>query len=111
MARSGQIETFLGTVTVLATGGAGKHFLHHQPRPATRRVAMAYRAGRIANMEFYQFHPTRLFSPEAKNSHLRGAPGEGGKLRLRSGALVHGAVRSTGRARPREIVARAIDSS
>ncbi|MEO8539179.1 MAG: FAD-binding protein, partial [bacterium] len=112
--QTGEREIYETSAVVLATGGAGRMFTYTtNPEVATGDgIALAFEAGaEVADLEFYQFHPTAL--------HLEGAPpfliseavrGEGAILRNQSGEAFMSRYHELRDLAPRDVVARAIVS-
>ncbi len=111
-----QIETFLARTTVMATGGIGQVYrATTNPIIATGDgIAMVYRAkGRVANMEFVQFHPTSLYQPGGQNPVFlvsEAVRGKGAILKTPTGEEFMHRYHHLGSLAPRDIVSRAIDS-
>ena len=119
----GAVVTFLACCTLLACGGAGQLFPSTtNPSVSTGDgVAMAVRArADVANMEFYQFHPTSLYtgpgSVAAKKKPNENAflvteavRGHGGRLFNHAGERFMSRYDDRLELAPRDVVARAID--
>ena len=107
------VRRVLARATVLATGGSGQIYLHtSNPEIATGDgSALAWRAGaRLANLEFFQFHPTTLALPEAHNWLISEAlRGHGALLVDDDGRRIMEGVHPMLELAPRDIVARGID--
>ncbi|TFC32175.1 L-aspartate oxidase [Cryobacterium sp. TMT2-18-3] len=104
------LRTIPADTVILATGGAGELFPHTtNPALATGDgVAAAWRAGAsVADLEFYQFHPTALAVPGTPlvSEAVRG---EGAVLRNASGHRFMLDVHPDAELAPRDIVARGI---
>ncbi len=112
---SGEVDTFLARVTLMATGGVGAVYTTTtNPLIATGDgIAMVYRAkGTVEDMEFIQFHPTALFHPGDRPSFLitEAMRGYGAVLRDINGQEFMHKYDERLSLAPRDIVARAIDS-
>jgi L-aspartate oxidase len=107
-------RTILGRHIVLASGGAGQLFSHTtNPQVATGDgLALAYRAGaELADIEFYQFHPTALAVPGFPTFLISEAVrGEGAYLRNAVGERFMLEVDPRAELAPRDVVAKAISA-
>src|SRR5215212_7826789 len=109
---AGRAVEILADATVLATGGCGQVYRYTtNPQVATGDgFAIAHRAGaRLADMEFVQFHPTALDTPENPLQLISEAVrGEGAILVNEGGERFMKKRHRLAELAPRDVVARAI---
>lgn len=111
-----EIDTILAKMTVMCTGGTGQIYKNTtNPIIATGDgISMVYRAkGRIANMEFVQFHPTALYQTTGENPDFlisEAVRGYGAILKDIDGNEFMQKYDDRLSLAPRDIVARAIDN-
>jgi L-aspartate oxidase len=107
-----RVRKVLAQSTILTSGGAGQVYSETtNPDLATGDgLAMAHRAGAVlADMEFFQFHPTGLFLSGAPRFLLTEAiRGEGGYLRNIDCDRFMRQYHEMGELAPRDVVSRAI---
>jgi len=109
---AGQPVEIVADAVVLATGGCGQVYRYTtNPRVATGDgFAIAHRAGvKLADMEFVQFHPTALDTPENPLALVSEAVrGEGAVLRNDRGERFMPSRHRLAELAPRDVVAREI---
>jgi L-aspartate oxidase len=110
--RSGEHQSFDAPAVVLASGGAGQLYSHTtNPDVATGDgIALAFGAGaELADLEFYQFHPTALRLPGVQAFLISEAVrGEGAVLRNAAGDAFMSRYHPLRDLGPRDVVARAM---
>ncbi len=110
--RTGTVEEFGCRYLILATGGSGQLFKYNTNSDIATGdgIALAYTAGaEIADMEFFQFHPTALRMPGVIPFLISEAVrGEGGVLRNADYHPFMADYHEKGDLAPRDIVARSI---
>ncbi|MGY4765833.1 L-aspartate oxidase [Kribbella sp. CWNU-51] len=112
-----QVEQIDARAVVLATGGIGNAYLA-STNPSTVRgdgIALALLAGAsLVDMEFVQFHPTALYTGETSGQLplvTEAVRGEGAVLRDVHGRSIMAGRHPRADLAPRDIVARAIEST
>ncbi|QOR71670.1 L-aspartate oxidase [Ruania alkalisoli] len=110
VAGAGVVQEIQADAVVLATGGAGQLYPYtSNPDVATADgVALAARVGAVlADLEFYQFHPTTLALP-GNFLVSEAVRGEGAVLRDSAGSRFMIGVHPDAELAPRDVVARAV---
>lgn len=108
-----KVKLITADAVVLATGGCGNLYQYHTNAPFSNGegYAIAERAGaQIADMEFVQFHPTRLYDPLSKHHVLitEAFRGAGAVLRDHTMCDLMADVHPLGSLAPRDVVSRSM---
>ena len=113
--RTKEIKKITAKITLVATGGAGHVYKNTtNPKIATGDgIAFVHRArGKVTNMQYYQFHPTAMYSKLDGMLFLisEAVRGDGAKLRTKDGKPFMQKYDEREELASRDIVARAIDN-
>ena len=109
------IKKITAKITLVATGGAG-HVYKNSTNPIIATgdgIAFVHRArGKVTNMQYYQFHPTAMYSKRDGMLFLisEAVRGDGAKLRTKDGKPFMHKYDDREELASRDIVTRAIDN-